>query len=129
MPIYWFDGRELPLGDVLLHQPPYQENLTRQLAKRLMFRRIILDAERMHNRVAADLETWAIEASYFVDSVLEFFYLEAGWTFTDHPKSYDVTSQDIESGIRVFQRSPTLPQLVPQLLPQLGPNLARVVTS
>src|ERR1700675_3996466 len=99
MPIYWFDGRELPLGDVLLHQPPYQENLTRQLAKRLMFRRIILDAERMHNRVAADLETWAIEASYFVDSVLEFFYLEAGWTFTDTPKFYDVTSQDIESGI------------------------------
>src|ERR1700690_1495952 len=84
MPIYWFDGRALSSRDVLPHQPPYQENPTRQLAKRLLVARIRTDSERMHFCIAAGFEKWAIEASYFVDSVLELARFEHDWSIADH---------------------------------------------
>ena len=71
MPIYWFDGRALSSRDVLPHQPPYQENLTRQLVKRLLVARIRTNSKCMQFCIAAGFGIWAIEASYFVDSVLK----------------------------------------------------------
>ena len=93
MPIYWFDGRALSSRDVLPHQPPYQENPTRQLAKRLLVARIHTDSERMNFCIAAGFEKWAIEASYFVDSVLELARFEHDWSIADqHTPSLELNN-------------------------------------
>src|ERR1700690_3444104 len=84
MTIYWFDGRALSSRDVLPHQPPYQESLTRQLIKRLLVARIRTNSERMQFCIAAGFGIWAIEASYFVDSVLELAHFEHNWSIADH---------------------------------------------
>src|ERR1700690_94607 len=84
MPIYWFDGRALSSRDVLPRQPPYQESLMRQLIKRLLVARIRTDSERMQFCIAAGFGIWAIEASYFVDSVLELAHFEHKWSIADH---------------------------------------------
>src|ERR1700723_654755 len=84
MSIYWFDGRALSSRDALPRQPPYQESLMRQLIKRLLVARIRTDSERMQFCIAAGFGIWAIEASYFVDSVLELARFEHNWSIADH---------------------------------------------
>jgi len=87
MYIYWFDGRALPLRDVLPELLPscyYKGKPLRQLAKHLLTARICSDAERMHCRIAAGFEIWAEEASYLVDSIHEFDDYENQVFFEHH---------------------------------------------
>ena len=101
MPIYWFDGRALSSRDVLPHQPPYQESPTRQLIKRLLVARIRTDSERMQFCIAAGFGIWAIEASYFVDSVLELAHFEHNWSIADH----NAPSLELENIPAIWQGS------------------------
>src|SRR6202142_1386765 len=101
MPIYWFDGRALSSRDVLPHQPPYQENPTRQPVKRLLVARIRTDSERMQFCIAAGFGIWAIEASYFVDSVLKLARFEHNWSIADH----NTPSLELKSMPAIWQGS------------------------
>ena len=95
MKICWFDGKALPLQDVLpdsLCPCYYEDKPLRQLTKRYLTARICSDAELIHCCIAAGFEIWADKVSYLFNSIHEFknyknqaFYEHNKWV----PDLYD----------------------------------------